>query len=214
MRKTKGIIFDLDGVLADSEYLVNQIEVDIKTQMGFPITIKQQINQFTGLAMNDPLMVKELGKLPDDYWDLVDAQKEIVFREKLTTTKKVFETLDQIDLPMSIASNSETYWLDMKVEALGLEKYFSGMAFSRELVGKGKPAPDLFLLAASRMGISPEDCLVVEDSVHGIDAARAANMKVCSYLGASHVTKSYAEKVKSAQPDFVVQNMEEILTLL
>lgn len=188
--------------------------MDIKNQLGFPITIEEQINTFTGLAMNDPLMLEELSKLPRNYWDLVEKRKETAFRSELTTTPNAHRILEQIKLPMSIASNSETYWLDLKVEVLDLEKYFYGLCFSRELVGKGKPAPDLFLLAASKMKVKPEDCLVIEDSVHGIEAARAANMKVCSYLGARHVTPSYRDKIKNASPDYIVEDLLDLKSLI
>lgn len=214
MKRIKGLIFDLDGVLADSESLANQIEVDIKTEMGFPITLEEQINRFTGMAMNDPVLVEELKRLPENYWDLVDAQKEIQFRERLTTTPGVLEALEQIQIPMSIASNSEIYWLEMKVQKLGLDSFFQDMYFSRQLVEKGKPAPDLFLLASSKMGVNPEDCLVVEDSVHGVTAARAAGMTVCGFLGATHVTEAYASKLKSSEPDFIVEkNLTELFDL-
>ena len=214
MKKPKHIIFDCDGVLVDSEILANKAEVELKTELGFPITLEEQIKTFTGLSWHDPVLQAELQRLPSDYLERLDERVKILYQQELRTINGVMETLKAVTLPICVASNSEIDWLDYKLTITGIKSYFNNAAFSRQLVKRGKPAPDLFLHAVETLGWSAPDCLVVEDSVAGVTAGRAAGMIVCGFIGGAHIYPGQADKLLAAGADYIVSDIRSVLRLI
>ncbi|MGZ3723197.1 MAG: HAD family hydrolase [Bdellovibrionales bacterium] len=210
MGLNKFLILDFDGVLADSEIIGSEVEAEIKNKLGIAITLQEQISKFTGLAKNDPVMLEELSRLPANYWEIVDTRVGEVYRERLKPIKGTVEFLENLKMPRSIASNSEPDWLELKLEITGLKKFFGEFAFHRQLVKQGKPSPDLFLYALAKMGGTPSECLVVEDSVHGVRAGKAAGMTVCGFLGGAHVLPGYEERLRLAGADFFVSDLRDL----
>jgi HAD superfamily hydrolase (TIGR01509 family) len=121
--------------------------------------------------------------LPDDWPDRVKALYRETFAAELAPVEGVLEALDQIALPSCIASSATHEHLEYTLSLTGLYERFAGRIFSADDVTRGKPAPDLFLHAAARMEADPENCVVVEDSRPGVEAARAAGMRVLAFAG-------------------------------
>ena len=209
--KPKYLILDFDGVLADSEIIGSEVEVEIKGKFGIQISLEDQIRKFTGLAKNDPVMLEELARLSPDHWELVNARCEAAFRERLKPIRGTVEFLEGLRIPHCVASNSEPASLDAKLEITGLKPYFIGLAFHRLLVSRGKPSPELFLYALNKMGGTAEEYLVVEDSVHGVTAGKAAGMTVCGFLGGGHILPGHKEALARAGADFFVSDLRDIM---
>lgn len=215
MQKPKFIIFDCDGVLIDSEILANRVECSIKNQLGFPITIEEQITKFAGCGMNHPLMIEELARLPKNYWQMVDEECHKIYAAELKAIPGVIETLKTLTLPKCVASSSEAASLEKKLKLTELNQFFSpDSVFHGKLVPRMKPEPDLFFYACEKMGWVPEDCLVVEDSVPGVKAGKAAGMRVCGFLGGQHIYPGHSELLLEAGADELISDMREVLRVI
>ncbi len=185
------IIFDCDGVLIDSEYLANKVFIDVLFNYGYSISMEESIKKFTGLhehACREIIMKEAQRDIPQDYWALAQPKLLKTFELELTPLlNPLLEMLDKLKIPRCVASNSSYHYVTQSLGFTETLKYFNKNAiFTAELVSKPKPAPDLFLLAAKNMGISPENCIVIEDSLAGAQAAIDAGMKVMMFLGGSH----------------------------
>lgn len=215
MNKPKHIIFDCDGVLVDSEILANRIEVEIKNKLGFPITLQEQILKFTGCGMTHPTMQEELARLPADYWDQVVSRCDEVYKTELKAIDGVIDILKKINLPKCVASSSEPEYIEKKLKITNLAKFFPiDTIFHGRSVKNLKPSPDLFLHAVEKMNWRAEDCLVVEDSEHGVRAGRAAGMIVCGFVGGGHIYPGHAEKLLEAGAHCIVSDIRNILRLI
>jgi HAD superfamily hydrolase (TIGR01509 family) len=213
IKKPKYVIFDCDGVLVDSEILANRVEVEIKNKLGFPITLEEQISKFVGCGMSHPVMQEELQRLPQNYWQLVDKRCDEVYKNELKAITNVVSTLELLTLPKCVASSSEPDYLEMKLSLTNLKHFFPNAIFHGRLVKKSKPEPDLFLHAIEKMGWTPEDCLVVEDSIHGVKAGRAAGLIVCGFLGGSHIYPGHADRLIDAGADYIISDIKNLLRL-
>jgi len=209
----KLIIFDCDGVLVDTEYVASRIFSDMLASYGYNLSFEESIRQFTGVNAEDArqIIFKDSGiLLPENYWDL---EKE-KFRESRfdPLLKPALELLEELKIPRCIASNSpRSHVLDC-LKFTEQSHFFDEEAiFNAEQVPKPKPAPDLFLFAAKEMGFAPEDCIVIEDSVAGTEAAIAAGMKVFVFLGGTHAKFDwYQSKFDSYDKPFL-SSCEEML---
>lgn len=213
MKKPKYVIFDCDGVLIDSEILANRVAVEIKTELGFPITLEEQLARFVGCGMSHPAMIAELERLPKDYMKRLEKRCAEVYEAELKAINGVLDTLERLKLPKCVASSSEPEHLEKKLAHTGLIQFFPKAIFHGRLVERPKPEPDLFLHAAKALGWAAEDCLVIEDSEHGIRAGRAAGMIVCGFTGASHIYPGHAEKLLNAGADYIVSDIRNILRI-
>ncbi|HKO28962.1 MAG TPA: HAD family hydrolase [Solirubrobacteraceae bacterium] len=183
---TRLVIFDCDGVLVDSEPIAVRIDVEMLAEVGVTMTEEEVIERFVGRSPEVILAETEarLGRpLPDGWFERGEARIRRAYATELQPVPGIAEALEAIDLPMCVASSSGHENLRYKLELTGLYERFAGHIFSATEVANGKPAPDLFLHAASRMGAAPADCVVVEDSRYGVQAARAAEMDVLGYAG-------------------------------
>jgi HAD superfamily hydrolase (TIGR01509 family) len=180
------VIFDCDGVLVDSERIAVRTDVKVLAQLGWHLTEDECIERFVGLSDKSIKAAIEahLGcVLPDDWDEEFKSLYRDAFAAELTPVPGVVAALDQITLPTCVASSSSHEKLRFTLGLTGLYERFAGRIFSAYDVGRGKPEPDLFLHAASRMGVPREACAVVEDSRYGIQAARAAGMRAFGYAG-------------------------------
>ncbi len=214
MNRPKYVIFDCDGVLVDSEIIANRIEAEVKTELGFPTTVEEQIRTFVGMGMNHPVMQQELKRLPSNYWSMVDERIRKSYPTELKAIAGVLEVVQKLKLPKCVASSSEPDWLEIKLRLTGLEPYFLGATFHGQLVKRSKPEPDIFLHAIETMGWTAQDCLVIEDSELGVKAGRAAGALVCGFLGGAHIQKGHADKLLNAGADFVVSDITKLLRLV
>jgi HAD superfamily hydrolase (TIGR01509 family) len=178
------VIFDCDGVLVDSDRVALRIQAERITALGLPTTYEDCVRDFLGLGMPATLRILEerLGApLPEDWERDLDATVRDAFRRELRPVPGIAAALDQIDAPTCVASGGSQAKMRLTLGLTGLRERFEGRIFSADEVERGKPAPDLFLLAAERMGTAPRDCVVVEDSPFGCAAARAAGMRALGY---------------------------------
>jgi HAD superfamily hydrolase (TIGR01509 family) len=178
------VIFDCDGVLIDSERLAVRLESEIFTAMGWAISEVEAIERFVGHPDThiQAELERHIGRSVD--WDLEFAPiYREVFESELVLVDGVADMLDAIELPTCIASNSIRENLEANLRLTGIFERFEGRIYSAEEIGRGKPAPDVFLHAANEMGFDPNRCAVVEDSFAGVTAALAANMKVFAFAG-------------------------------
>ncbi|HEU4616538.1 MAG TPA: HAD family hydrolase [Gammaproteobacteria bacterium] len=180
------VIFDCDGVLVDSERVAVRVDVQVLARLGRTFTEEEVVERFIGLS--DAHFRQEIesliGRRLHDGWE---AEIQPLYREALAAELRpvdgIVEALDRILLPTCVASSGTHDKMRFTLGRTGLYDRFRGRIFSATEVSRGKPAPDLFLYAAEKMGVAPRDCVVVEDSVHGAAAARAAGMRVLAYAG-------------------------------
>ena len=180
------VIFDCDGVLIDSERLAVRVDVAVLRDLGWPLSEAEVIERFVGRSDRDTQAAIEahLGRrLPADWGDRVEQLYRQAFAAALAPVEGVPEALDGITVSTCVASSGTHEHLRYPLGLPGLYERFAGRIFSADDVARGKPAPDLFLHAAERMGIRPEACVVVEDSRPGVEAARAAGMRVLAFTG-------------------------------
>lgn len=180
------VIFDCDGVLIDSERLAVKVDVQVLRELGWPLSEGEVIDRFVGRSDRDARAEIEahLGhSLPDGFDEAVEHRYREAFANALTPVDGVLEALDRIALPTCVASSGTHDHMRYTLGLTGLYERFNGRIFSAEDVANGKPAPDLFLHAAARMATPPAGCVVVEDSGPGVQAARAAGMRVLAYAG-------------------------------
>jgi HAD superfamily hydrolase (TIGR01509 family) len=211
------IIFDCDGVLVDSEVISCRAHAATLTRHGYPITEDQVFDRFLGRSMRQATLEveAELGRsLPDDFHTQVYAEIFQAFATSLQATPYIVETLAAMTLPVCVASSGPPEKISASLNRVGLYGRFAPHIFSAVQVKHGKPAPDLFLFAAEQMKVSPARCLVIEDSVSGIAAARAAGMTVLGYHGGSHCRAAHADTLRAAGAAVTFDDMRELPGLI
>ena len=211
------VIFDCDGVLVDSEVISCRAHADLLTLHGYPITADQVLERFLGVSDLDARMIveAELGrKLPDDFTSQVKHSTLQSYADDLQPVPHVAEAIAAIGLPKCVASSGTPEKIRHGLTCAGLYEVLSPHIFSASQVRRGKPAPDLFLFAAGQMKVSPERCVVIEDSVAGITAARAAGMTVLGFHGGSHCRPGYAGRLRAAGAAAVFDDMRELSRLI
>ncbi|MCX5377706.1 HAD family phosphatase [Streptomyces sp. NBC_00091] len=182
------VIFDNDGVLVDSEPLANTILSAYLTELGHPTTYEDSLRDYMGSAVHrvHDLVLERTGqRLPEDFGRVLNERLFAAFERELRPVPGVTEVLGELSahgVPYCLASSSSHERIRVGHRACGMGEWFEEeWIFSAEDVGRGKPAPDLFLHAADMMGVAPSRCVVVEDSRLGVEAARAAGMDVFAY---------------------------------
>ncbi|CAH0292029.1 HAD family phosphatase [Roseomonas sp. CECT 9278] len=190
MTRPRAVLFDCDGVLADSEMLVNALVADQLTALGWPLTAAQSRETFLGMALPDmvPRIEARVGPLPADW---VEEISTLIAHEMTRRTPPMRGAVEAVravaaaGVPVAVASNSGRAELMAKMRSLGLAMVFADRVFSFEDVDRPKPWPDIYLAAAAACDAAPRDCVVVEDSVPGVRAGVAAG---CRVLGFAHET--------------------------
>lgn len=211
------VIFDCDGVLVDSEPLVTAVHVEHLAREGYAIDAAQMVERFLGTTDRAMLATiqSELGRaLPADY--LLQVEREVQARAaaELRAVPGAGETVCEMSAAVCVASSSGEDQLHFKLETTGLAPLFGDAVFSADRVEHGKPAPDIFLHAAQRTGWKPEQCVVIEDSVNGVLAARAAGMRVFGFTGAGHLPAGYDGELTEAGAEAVARDFTELRALL
>ena len=178
------VIFDCDGVLVDSEPILNRIFAETLTEAGFSITHEEVTQRFMGKSLATCLAIIEAtyGRpLPPDFVERCRDREMAAFQQELQPTVGIVSALEQIPLPRCVASNSSHRHIQQVLTLTGLLHQFEGRLYSAYDVDRPKPFPDVYLYAAEQMGTHPKHCVVIEDSVTGVQAAFAAGMTVFGY---------------------------------
>lgn len=210
-----GVIFDCDGVLVDSERIANGVWARLLTEIGLPMTTEQSLSIFMGNSMSRCIAIttEMLGYAPPD--DLVPRfhrEVTIELQRDVTPVPGITSLLDSLDaagVRYAVASNGEHEKMQITLGKTGLLARFANHRFSATDVAHPKPAPDLFLHAATQMRFDPSRTVVVEDSPLGVTAARLAGMRVIGY---AEITSP--EKLRDAGADAVVRSHAQVAALL
>jgi HAD superfamily hydrolase (TIGR01509 family) len=207
------IIFDFDGVIADSEVLSNTVLAECVSEAGLPTTIDDAYRLYMGKRVPQIAAAVEatLGRaLRPDFAQDFQARALARFRNELKMVAGAREYLAAFaHLLRCIASTSSPDRLALCLDVLALKEVFGANVFSAELVPRGKPHPDIFLYAAKKMNVAPAECLVIEDSVGGVQAGIAAGMTVIGLLAASHIGDGHGERLRQAGAHFVAATFGE-----
>ena len=204
------VIFDNDGVVVDSEVLANGVLADLLTELGHSTTLEQSIATYLGGTLAGVRTIVEArsgAPLPADFEDTYHRRIFAAFDAGLRPVPGIRAVLEKLAAPYCLASSGTRERIVRSLTVTGLLSFFEDRIFSAEDVTHGKPAPDLFLHTASRMGTAPGRCVVIEDSANGVEAARAAGMRVLGYAALTP-----ADRLQGA--DAIFASMDELLGLL
>lgn len=215
MRRPAAVLFDCDGVLADSEGLVNRIVAEDLTARGWRLTTDQCRETFLGMAVTAmiPVIEARVGPLPADWVPRLSHEIAAMMERALEPVEGALETVRAVTaagIPVAVASNSAREELGAKLRRLGLDDAFGPRRFSFEDVARPKPAPDIYVAAARACGAAPEDCVVVEDSLLGARAGIAAG---CRVLGLTHGTDASVFRAIGAEPFAAMAALPALLGL-
>ena len=208
------LIFDFDGVIADSEALANTVLAEFVTDLGYATNLDDALDRYSGRRWDAAMaaITSAIGKpLPASFSGDLKAAILDRFRTDLAEVSGATKFIERFsDLPRCIASNSSIERLQLCLTLLNLAETFDGNVFSAEMVPRGKPHPDLFLLAADRLGVPPKACLVIEDSTSGIKAAVAAGMTAVGLCAASHIRKGHDLRLRDAGALHVANSWDDV----
>ncbi len=207
------LIFDCDGVLVDSEHLACAALAEVMTTLGHSMSADEAMLAFAGRSLKDVLARAErlLSRpIPKDLGEQAAVQLMARFRRELQAVAGVKEAIAALPYRRCVASSSDPGRLTLSLDVTGLSALFGDNVFSAVEVANGKPAPDLFLLAARRLGEDPSSCIVIEDSVLGVEAAGAAGMAAIGFAGASHANRGLAERLVAAGAEPIIHSMANL----
>ncbi len=207
------VIFDCNGVLVDSEPIASAVLAGAFRRVGVPLTADDVTRQFHGRRAADIFATVERAtrrRLPLGFAAEVAEETLRRFRAELRAVPHAAHALSWLRGPKAVASSSALERMRTSLEVTNLLRFFGSRLFSASDVAAGKPAPDLFLLAAERMAVDPAECIVIEDSVAGIAAAAAAGMAPIGFVGGSHGGGELARDLLAAGARTVIADMRAV----
>jgi HAD superfamily hydrolase (TIGR01509 family) len=211
------IIFDCDGVLIDSEILVCRLTSEELTRLGYAISVDDVIARFAGTA-EESMIAKiehDWGQpVPPEYFPRIRARISDSYANELRAISGVLGTLRSLECDICVASSSYPEKLQLGLQSTGLLDCFDGNVVSAARVQSGKPAPDVFVYAAGWMRTPVANCLVVEDSVPGVRAARAAGMRVLGFVGGGHCRQGQSARLLDAGAEAVIDEMSQLRNIV
>jgi HAD superfamily hydrolase (TIGR01509 family) len=194
--------------------LSNTVLAAVVTELGVPTSIDDAYRNFMGKRLSEVIEAIELAvgrKLPADFADAYQVRTFEAFRARLKPVPGARDFIEAWrDVPQCIASSSSPERLALSLEVLDMAPLFEGRVFSASAVARGKPHPDIFLHAAAKLGVSPSDCVVIEDSVGGVTAGRAAGATVIGLTAAGHIQPGFEARLRQAGADHVVSSFAEL----
>lgn len=215
-----GIIFDFDGVLVESEYAGNLHTATALTEAGHPTTVEQALDRFMGLGGRafHAAIERHIGApVPQAFLDSRAAEDARVMREGVGAVAGAVDFVRSLpaDLPRAIASSSGSDWLLTHLHHLGLREAFAPHVYSgREHVTRGKPAPDIYLYAAKRIGVPIEECVIIEDSPVGVTGAVASGARVIALAAGQHCGPGHVDRLRAAGAVEIAHSFDEVRALL
>ena len=212
------VIFDCDGVLVDSETISLSVMLAVLDEAGCTLTPQEGYAHFLGKSLGSvgEWLKRERGVTLTDTL-LAEMRLRLLsrFEAELQPIPGVAEAIDALDLPVCVASSSQPDRIRLSLQVTGLLPLFEPQIFSATMVANGKPAPDLFLLAARSMGVDPADCVVIEDSPAGLTAARAAGMRAVGFVGGAHADPANLRReVEKLAPESIIDTMADLPALI
>ncbi len=215
MRDFDLVIFDCDGVVVDSEVLACRALAETLVDHGVPVTLDEVFDRFLGqsfAAVEAHYHAVVGAPLPERFRAENRARLAENFHASLQPMPYVREVLAALDRPYGLASSSDAERIRLTLAIAGLESAFGDRVYTASMVARGKPAPDLFLHVAGDMGADPGGTLVIEDTVTGVMAGKAAGMAVWGFVGGSHCTgRDTARRLVDAGADRVFASLADLL---
>jgi len=197
-----GLIFDFDGVIADSEVLANVVFAEHVSRLGLPMTLEDALTLYVGKGWREVAADLEgrLGKsLPENFIaDLKVKTAEAMRKDLREVVGATMFIRHFAEVPRCIASSSPLNYLRLCLDTLGLSAEFGDHVYSADMVARGKPHPDIFLFAADQIRVAPADCIVIEDSVSGVRASLSAGMTTIGLCAGSHSRPGHARRLVDA----------------
>jgi len=216
----EAIIFDCDGVLVDSEVLALEVELAAAASIGLSYDLGDYKARFMGMTtqaffdlLAEDCRAQTGRDLPEGFQDRCYGEYRAALH-RLKEIEGAMRAVSQVTHRKAVASSSTADALEEKLRRTGLWDRFAPHVYSTDLVAAGKPAPDIFLYAARKLGTAPRDCLVFEDSVNGVRAARAANMRVWGFSGGGHMDKASSDRLLAAGAERVVEHWDHLPALI
>lgn len=208
----RGLIFDCDGVLVDSEpHAAAELQA-MFAAAGAPIGLPRIYEEFLGRSAQ--IVADALTREGQDAGPAMAGFTQNLaarFRTELRPVPGMADAIAGLDGPRAVASSSAPERLALSLAVTGIAPLFGNHVYSAAQVARGKPAPDLFLMAADRIGVAPADCIVIEDSPAGIHAAQAAGMRVIGFLGGGHAEPAgLASRLAALGPDALIAHADEL----
>jgi HAD superfamily hydrolase (TIGR01509 family) len=220
MLKFGAIIFDFDGVLLESEFEGNRLLAELLTDLGHRTSVEDAIQHYVGLAGPQFIAAIEQrigGPLPPEFHERRKAQSVRALREGVRAVVGAVDFVRSLPpgLPRAVASSSSTRWLRGHLDHLGLTDAFGDHVYSgREHVERGKPAPDLYLHAADRLGVAIDQAVVLEDSAIGAAGALASGATVIGFAGGAHCFDGHADILRSLGVRHIARSFDEVGRLI
>lgn len=210
------VIFDCDGVLVDSEILAHEVEIEVLDAIGLHYDRHEFTARFMGMsdaaffAALDADGQARLGRsILAEIRGPMNERYRAAIESRLSEVPGALRVVSSVRHAKAVASSSTERGLGVKLRKTGLWDHFAPHVYSAEHVTHAKPAPDLFLLAADALAVSPSQCLVIEDSVNGVLAGLAAGMRVWGFGGGSHMTERLTSRLSEAGAERIVADWAE-----
>lgn len=213
------IIFDFDGVIADSEILSNSALAEAITRLGYPCTVDTAMDKFMGKRWLDMAVAIEayIGHpLPEDFNPTLSRTVRQRAGKELRPVAGAEDFIRGLgSQARCIASSSHPDWLASCLDLFGLNEHFGSDLFSSAIhVERGKPHPDLFLYAAEKMGVEPSQTVVIEDSPTGVAAGVAAGMTVIGLLAGQHIRNGHKQRLQEAGAHHLADTYDDVEAIL
>jgi HAD superfamily hydrolase (TIGR01509 family) len=211
------VLFDCDGTLVESEALMHDVRMRQFSALGISCTARELAIRYNGIRY--PAIVADLSarhgiEIGPEVFEAIEVEFNTRCTSELRPVAGARDLLEAMPVPFCLVSNSPRPRLIHMLRSAGLLGYFGPRIVSALDAGAPKPQPDVFLLAAELMGVPPSACLVVEDSLFGLKAGRAAGMRVAVYLGATHQAEELVSPVLEARPDIVLETLPDLVSFL
>jgi HAD superfamily hydrolase (TIGR01509 family) len=212
----QAVIFDCDGVLVDSEILAHEVETEVLNEIGLHYDRHEFTARFMGMSDSAFFAALEgdgqarLGRsIIDEIRGPMNERMRRAVQERLKEVPGALSAVAALRRAKAVASSSSAGRLGVKLRKTGLWDHFAPHIFSADHVKHAKPAPDLFLHAAVALGVPPAQCLVIEDSINGVLAGRAAGMRVWGFGGGGHMTERLTASLSEAGAERIVSSWAE-----
>lgn len=211
------VIFDCDGVLLDSEIISCRADAEAYTRLGYPISTEEMAIRFAGVSSEaiDQELSRDLGiSLPADFRAKIKSEVASKYKTELCAIDGAEALLSSLSIQKCVASSASPAKLARGLLEAQLFELVYPFIFSTKLVANAKPSPDIFLYAAAEMQVAPSRCIVVEDSVAGVRAAKSAGMTCIGFTGGSHCHPGHAHRLYDVGADHVVDHLDAVNALL
>jgi HAD superfamily hydrolase (TIGR01509 family) len=209
------VIFDCDGVLVDSEIIAARVDTELLAEAGVEIEVEDFIERYAGLTFTETVLRIEAEYHVPLQASIIDRSMKILDRRLASEVRAVDgarEAVAGVEQPKCICSNSSPERLETMLTRTGLKPFFNGNVFSSRALPshKPKPAPDIFLYAADKMDAHAAHTFVIEDTVHGINGAKAAGMRVIGFTGGAHSWPGHSDALTNAGAETVIRRFSEL----